>query len=1469
MSDSLPLVIGIGASAGSLEPLRELFSALSDNGHELALLVVEIPDSEQCDDFQKLHDLPCGLRVLPASDGESLEANCAYLASTEQLIELDGSRLRFRSNDHAQTQPMPIDHFFLSLAETQGARSIGVLLSGDGSDGTIGLKAITDAGGLSIVQSPDTAAHPLMSETASQSGVADRSLSPAEIASELVNYANHLRSVYERDQETSISEQITQQLPTICQRLNEVTGHDFGHYKRSTLSRRIQRRMKVLRIESADKYATHLLTDADETRVLFRELLISVTSFFRDPEAFQSLAETVLPELFNRMSADDTVRIWVPGCASGQEAYSLAMLCQEATDDCDSPPRVQVFATDIDRKALQIARAGEFPAGIAEELTPERLNRFFSRSGNGFQVTESLRKLIVFSPHNLISDPPFSKQDLICCRNVLIYLGPHLQKKLLPLFHYSLRPGGYLMLGLSENLSKHGELFRILDSTNRISQRRETAISRSPAESSGSGSTRAQAARGKPRELDLPLIMQRIVLDEFAPQTVVVNEDAQIQCSSANIGRYVAVSGGNFQNNVVKMAREGLRSGLRSSLREAIETRRRVVSDNQPIRLDDGTIRLITLTVQPMPEVGEESGLYLVVFQDMGVPVERDLASGELEEGSAAATIEQLETELSRTRDDLDRSVQDLESANEELKSSNQELLAMNEELQSANEELESSKEEVQTGADRLARAKNDLENLLRSTEIATLFLDDDFKIQSFTPAVTEIYNLIESDIGRPLWHQTHHAVDMPPLPDAMSIHRSDQPDEATFRMKDGRSFTRRIHSYRTGGGRRSGIVITFNDVTHLRQSEEQLRRMAAIVESTDDAILGKTLDGTVTSWNRGAELLYGYTAEEMIGQPISRLVPSDGVDALAEIVQQVKRGENVSHFEAVRVRKDGSRVDVSLNVSAVHDDRGELVGLSAISRDITKRKQAQRAVVEAEERYRLLLDSTGEAIYGLGLDGRCVFCNPACAQLLGYQSPDDLMGQHMHTLMHHTRSDGSDYPKEQCRIYQSYRSGESIHVDDEVFWRADGSSFSAEYWAQPITRNGDVVGAVVTFIDITDRIRTREELLQARLAAEQANQAKSAFLANMSHEIRTPMTAILGFADLLGDQLEDPENLSLVHTVQENSKLLMQIINDILDLSKIESGRFEISIAPCSITAIVEEVVSLMNVRANEKKLVLSTSLDPEIPDIQTDGLRLKQILLNLVSNAIKLTDFGSVQICVRKRSESQMCISVVDTGLGLSEQDQRKIFEPFTQVDASDTRRVGGTGLGLTISRRLAEQLGGSLSVESVVGEGSTFNVALPLKASSSQDVTADNAGAADEHHVMIPTGDTPLPRLNCHVLVVDDRRDIRFLAQRLIESAGGRVTPVENAAEALRAIADHPPCGSFDLVLTDIQMPEMDGYQLTRRLRESGFDRPIIALTAHARKEDFERCLAAGCDAYTSKPIDKRKLLELIARYTKNTG
>ncbi len=848
-------IVGIGASAGGLESLRQFFASMpSESG--MAFVVVQHLQHGRKSMMAEVLGSYTGMRVLDAADDALVEPDHVYVLPADNLLTIHEGRLRLESWKGAPPRRMPIDTFFCALAEDQDHNAVAIVMSGAGSDGTIGVRAVKECGGLTMAEALSETRRPggfeSMPQSAVATGMVDFVVPAGEMPDHLVDYARHLHVVTERKGLDTIENEALAYLKDICAVLLARKGRDFRHYKTSTLVRRIQRRMQVLRIDSAVDYVQRLRRDSEELERLSREMLIGVTRFFRNPEAFESLKAEVLRPLVHDKAADDTVRIWVIGCGTGEEAYSIGILLHEIRGELDKFLPIQIFATDIDEMAIDVARAGRYPKSIAEDVPEERLRRHFVEEEQHYIVNKEIREFCIFSQHDVIQNPPFSRLDLISCRNLLIYLDSELQKRLFPVFHYALREGGYLFLGASENVTQHRQLFTTVDKKHRVFRRREQVVRPQfefpvPATAQSPEPPRSSAERKPPRQAMAQRI-ERTVLDRFGPAFVVVDEGFNVVQFSRGTGKYLEQPSGAPRTQVTEMARPGLRAGLRTALHRVAETQAETLQPHLAVATNGGT-ETIDLVVAPITEKGE-SALYLVVFRpaaDRAVEAAKAAQAtvGETEAGTQSRA-KALEQELATTREDLQATIEELETSNEELQSANEELLSMNEELQSSNEELETSKEEIQSINEELEtvnqelnhklaeldQANADLRNLIDSTDIATIFLDTKTRIKRYTPAAEHIFNLIESDAGRPITDITanfHHS----DLEDDLRAAQHEQAvREREVRLRDaGQVFSMRILPYRDSDGRVDGVVMTFQDITELKEAERQQKMLVSSLQ--------------------------------------------------------------------------------------------------------------------------------------------------------------------------------------------------------------------------------------------------------------------------------------------------------------------------------------------------------------------------------------------------------------------------------------------------------------------------------------------------------------------------------------------------------------------------------------------------------------------------------------------------------------
>jgi two-component system CheB/CheR fusion protein len=843
VTDDAPFpIVGIGASAGGVEALEGFFRGMPSRPGMAFVVVTHMPRGYETtlpEILSRYTEMP----VTNVYNGEVIALDHVYVCPSDHVLIVKHDRLHLEPRG-MEIHRTPIDGFFSSLAEARGEQAVGVVLSGGGSDGTLGIKAIKEHGGLALAQGTDGSGprHSSMPETAIATGLVDLVLPVEAMGARLVGFAERNREPHaDVPDDKPIAEGGTETQKTIAGILKDQVGHDFSGYKQKTFMRRVRRRMDILQMTDLAAYVERLRKEPDEVTLLFRDLLIGVTNFFRDKDAFDALENEVIPRVFQHKGAGDTVRIWVPGCATGEEVYSIAMLVREHMGTLRGAPKIQIFATDIDERALAIARAGRYPRPLMQNITPARLERFFVRDNATYMVGKEIRDFCIFSAHSVIRDPPFSRIDMISCRNLLIYLGTGFQARVIPIFHFALKPGGFLFLGTSENISQHGELFQRVDRKQRLFQRREHVVSplHFPPFSPGA---RLRAGGVEERHdpggtATLRRAAETRVLEQFAPAHVVVNRDGDIVHYSARTGKYLEPAAGMPSRQLLASARRGLRLELRSALQEAIETRRTAVRDPILIGFDD-RMQAVRLTVEPLGD-HEAEPLFLVLFTDLGQPESPSDAAARHAAGEA--DTEHLERELRDTRERLQSTIEEYETALEELKAANEELVSVNEELQSANEELETSKEEMQSineelqtvnaelnsKVDELDHANADLRNLFESTQIGTVFLDDQLVIRSFTPAIAPIFNLISTDRGRPLTDIVSHIENGDLGREIRTVLERGETVERRVRQAETNAhYLMRMLPYRGRNNAIEGVVLTFFDVTGLVAAEAQQRVM-------------------------------------------------------------------------------------------------------------------------------------------------------------------------------------------------------------------------------------------------------------------------------------------------------------------------------------------------------------------------------------------------------------------------------------------------------------------------------------------------------------------------------------------------------------------------------------------------------------------------------------------------------------------
>jgi two-component system, chemotaxis family, CheB/CheR fusion protein len=834
-------VVGIGASAGGLEAIEGFF-ANTPSGIKIAFVIIQHLAPEHKSIMGSLLKKYTNLKVSEVRDGEKIEPGCVYLNPPSRDVSIMNGKLYLSEPMQSHHVRLPIDYFFRSLAESQGDKSICIILSGTGTDGTLGLKAIKGAGGMAMAQDEKQAKYNNMPRSAIDTGLVDYILPVEKMALELIKYVKH-PYIDGEEKVLTAKEKFENHLQRIFLMIRSATGHDFSQYKINTIRRRIERRMAVHQIEKISEYVNYLAKNPAEIKTLFKDFLITVTNFFRDPKAFISLNEKVILPIVKAMPSETPIRVWVPGCATGEEAYSLAILFSEAMKILNKRLTLQIFATDIDADAIEYARVGVYLDSIAADISADLLKTYFVKEENAYRIKKQIREMVVFATQNMIKDAPFSNLDLISCRNVLIYMNSPLQKKILPLFHYTLNPNGFVFLGTSETIGEFADLFTPYDLKWKIFKRKQAVttfgLERPYLPLKGLVSETSIESKNKFEltPVSIRQIAERTILQEYAPPCVLIDEKFDILYFSGDTDKYLVMPNGEPSFNLLKVAREDIRCKLNAQLHKCLKDKTLVKSKDTKV-ICNGNMSSVNITVKPVSDPTINNYFMMVLFE---TPEVSGVIKGK-KKSEADKKIEPrvavLEQELQSTKEYLQTTIEELETSNEELKSTNEELQSTNEELQSTNEELETSREELQSTNEELATvnaelqnkveqlsdANNDLNNLLGCTEIATLFLDNDVKIKRFTPRASEIFKLISADVGRSIGDIVHNLEYDELVDDVQEVLKNLGKIEKEVRAKSGIWMTMRILPYRTVDNAIDGVVVTFIDITKQKILEQKLK---------------------------------------------------------------------------------------------------------------------------------------------------------------------------------------------------------------------------------------------------------------------------------------------------------------------------------------------------------------------------------------------------------------------------------------------------------------------------------------------------------------------------------------------------------------------------------------------------------------------------------------------------------------------
>ena len=1453
-------VVCVGASAGGLEAFNQLLDALAPDTGMAFVLVSHLSPSHPSH-LAEILGRATHMPVAEVKDEPTVQPNRVYVIPPDRSMVIAGGRLKLLPRHQVRGQHHPIDLFLESLARDQLHKSIAVVLSGTGSDGTLGLDEIKAAGGITFAQD-QTAAYEGMPRSAMQSGSVDFVLPPAGIGRQLVEIARHAYVA----PGTAVPEPASpedENFAKIIEMLRRSSGVDFTNYKTSTLTRRIARRMALQKADRLAEYAHVLAEKPAEIDALFQDILINVTSFFRDPESFELLKTRVFPRLIEERGANEPLRVWVVGCSTGEEAYSLAIAFTECMEREGRVWPMQIFATDLNGAVIERARAGLYPKSISERVSAQRLLRFFYEVDGQYRVAKSIRDLCVFAKHDIAADPPFSRMDLVSCRNLLIYLEPVLQRQVMPILHYAVKPTGLLWLGASESTGAFRELFDVVDAKHRFYVKKSKAVhthialrpylpgpkARRPPVALGP----AEGRRGEEVQRDA----DRILLARYVPPGVLITGDMEILQFRGDTGSFLAPAAGRASLNLLKMLREGLLVAVRGGIARARRESRPVRKTGVRMKTSAGA-RLVDVEVVPVGASAPGRDCFLVLFHDG----KREPAPAPARSDSdTEREAQRLKDELESTKEYLQTVIEQQEAANEELLSANEEIQSANEELQSINEEIETSKEEMQSSNEELAtvneelqnrnaelaQSNNDLQNLLVSVQMAIVMLGPDLRIRRITPTAEKMLNLIPTDVGRPLT-DIRLNIDLPDLEQILrEVLATIQPFQQEVQDRHGRWYSLRVRPYRTVDNHIEGAVIVLVDVDSIKQTIEATRlsaeRLRIVYDRAPVGIFETDLEGRFERVNDAFCTLTGRSREALLQLGSHDITHPDDVAPDLEAFQRIRNNE----LPAVRrekryIREDGTAIWVELHRFSVPDAAGMPAFTVGIVEDITDRKETETALRRREARFRALMNNAPVLIWVTGLEGM-EYVNQAYLEFLGVES-HEVLGNAWTYFLH---------PEDRDRFAAAYDEAvRSMQPFERQFRfrRADG-----EYrWMMSVAL--PQFGAAGKFAGYTGATFDISALKEAELSLRTADQRKDEFIAMMAHELRNPLAPISNIVQMMRSQELDAKTLAWAHDVLDRQlRNVGRMVNDLLDVSRIRHDKIQLHRERVALHDVVNRAVDALRstIDAGQKQVAIETPASPIF--LFADPVRLEQILGNLINNAVKFTPQGGhIWVTATEGGDggdggdgNGVSVSIRDDGDGIAADAIGRVFDLFMQGNTSLDRAQGGLGIGLTLVRGLVELHGGTIDAKSDgAGRGSEFIVRLPVQ---------DGPAHAEPRRPVARSG----PQ---RILVVDDNVDAANALAALLRQNKHTVTVAHTGPGAIGLTRSFNP----QVALVDLGMPGMNGFEVAERLRAADKDLVLIAVSGYSGEESRRRAKAAHFDAYVIKPFDPQKLDELLSHRTR---
>ncbi|CAM4308440.1 chemotaxis protein CheB [Zobellia nedashkovskayae] len=1305
-------VIAIGASAGGLEALKEFFNYVPHDCHHSFVIIQHLsPDYKSL-----MAELLAKNTVLPIQEVKNnmvIERGSVYLIPPKKNMTVLNGKLHLVNKPKGHDLNLPIDIFFRSLAQEYKEKSICVVLSGTGSDGTSGAREIKEFGGMVMVQDPEQAKFDGMPRSAISTGLVDYTLNVESMAGELLHYIEHPTTngnsvvQIEEDEDTILS---------ILKVLRKETTLDFEQYKRPTLVRRIARRISVNKLHNQREYLEFIRDNRIESDILAREFLIGVTNFFRDTYVWEKLESKIIPEMVAAKNDNDVFKVWCVGSSTGEEAYSMAMLISEEVKRQEKKLQIKIFATDLARNHIDIGSRGVYPESIIANVSPLRLRKFFIQRGEEYQVTDSLRKMVIFSHHNVLKDPPFNKMDFAVCRNMLIYMNQAAQRKVMGLLHYSLNLNGILLLGSSESLGDYSSVLKEVDRKSKIYQNFKKAKARGleplnyPDQQKLTASFNNLSSNKSRTETKMADVMNETVAEELGLAGVYIDETYNILHAIGEFRKFVDLPERGFSINLLKMLPPSISISLAATVRKAFGNNQRILHKTMSTK-DKGNSISFDLLVNPfeMNNINRSKGCLLLF-----IPRKEQKGTAKLVSDTTGATgvrILELEGELKEARENLNNVVEEVETSNEELQATNEELLAANEELQSTNEELQSVNEELHTvnaelqqKIEDLASLNSDMDNLLKSTDIGTIFLDTDIRIRKFTPSVSEHFHLRDSDIGRPISHFANSfGTGSSTLDRVQEVIDSGKMLSRELQAADGKWFLKRITPYFDNENLISGAVISFVDIDDIKKSEAIIRKseleFKTLYNSAPDMFASFDPQGNLLNCNKRMAQSLGYEdPSELLGLTISNFYAEEDTVIASKRYKDYKKKGLLRNEPRKIKRKDGKIISISANAQLLYDENGQELYSICSFRDVSDLEIAEKKYQDKNQAFEQLLEGTMAGFWDAKLKEGTEYLSPSYKAMFGYKNHEiDNNTKSWEKLIH-----ADDLPFVQD-LFEKHKAskGDLPFIYQARFNHKDGSIVWVHCNAKIIEwdERGEPIRIVGSHVDITPLKTIELELYRSNKELEQ-------FAYVASHDLQEPLNTITDFVSLLEEEYKDKldsDAKSYIEFIIEASARMRSLVKSVLSYSKIGKNP-EKTLIDCE---------SILNdIKMDLKKSIVDTKakiIYKNLPKIEGYSTELHSLFFNLISNAIKFrreSHSPKIDIAVEEL-DTHWKFSIKDNGIGIEKKNRERVFNIFQRLNNMDS--YAGTGIGLAQCKKIAELHNGEIWIEENSKIGTQFNFTL----------------------------------------------------------------------------------------------------------------------------------------------------------------